>query len=141
MQLTKHRKIQDAPFKWHLVDAKGEVLGRVATTVAKKLNGKEDATFSPNFYMKDKVVVINVDKVIFTGNKMEKKLYYWHTGFPKGLRSESLSRKFHKSPEEVFKKAVEGMLPKNKLRSTKITNLYLYKGSEHPHEAQLKAKI
>jgi large subunit ribosomal protein L13 len=141
MNLTAHTKIQDAPFKWHLVDAQGEVLGRVATKVARKLNGKEDTSYSPNFYMKDKVVVINVEKVVFTGNKLAKKMFFWHTGFPKGLRSESLSQKFQKSPETVFRKAVEGMLPKNKLRSIKISNLYLYKGSEHPHEAQLKVNV
>lgn len=123
---------------WHFIDAQGQVLGRLATDIASKLMGKNKAVFAPNEDMGDKVVVTNAAKIAVTGNKMKNKVYYHHTGYPSGLRSETMEKLMARKPEEVLRKAVLGMLPKNKLRKVRMANLYIYKDSEHPHQAQEK---
>jgi large subunit ribosomal protein L13 len=124
--------------EWHFIDATGLVLGKVSTQVAKILMGKNKATFTPNEDMGDKVVITNADKVAITGGKEEKKIYYRYTGFPKGLREEKLKYLMDKDVTKVLRNSVYGMLPKNKLRKVRISNLFIYKGAEHPHTAQEK---
>ena len=123
--------------KWFLVDAEGVVLGRLATIIAKILRGKHKASFTPHMDMGDNVIVINAKKVQLTGNKRAKKIYYWHTGYPGGIKSrtaeEILEGKF---PERVVMKAVQRMLPGGVLSRTQMTNLRVYADTEHPHEAQ-----
>jgi large subunit ribosomal protein L13 len=121
---------------WHFMDATDKVLGRFATEIAKILMGKNKAEFTPNTNVGDKVVITNVEKIQVTGKKMTDKLYIHHTGFPGGLRSETLEHFKERRPEQILKRAIVGMLPKNKLRAERIKNLYIYKGSEHPHKAQ-----
>lgn len=123
--------------KWVLIDADGLVVGRLASLIAMRLKGKHKPTYTPHVDMGDNVIVINADKVVFTGRKYEDKRYYRHTGFPGGIKERSprmiLEGKF---PERVLEKAVERMLNKSKLRNRLMTNLRLYKGGEHPHAAQ-----
>ncbi|EKD99559.1 MAG: 50S ribosomal protein L13 [uncultured bacterium] len=122
--------------KWHFINAEGEILGKVAVNVAKKLMGKEKAVFTPNEELGDKVVVTNVEKIAVTGNKDEKKVYHHYTGFPGGLRTETLGHMRKRKPTEILRLAVTNMLPRNKLRKLRMANLYIYAGAEHPHKAQ-----
>ncbi len=123
--------------KWILIDAEGIVLGRLATIVANRLRGKHKATFTPHMDMGDNVIVINADKVQMTGKKRDDKTYYWHTGYPGGIKSRTARDILEgKHPERVVMKAVQRMLPGNKLAKTQLTNLRVYAGAEHPHEAQ-----
>ena len=127
----------DIDKKWILIDAEGVVLGRLASIVASRLRGKHKASFTPHMDMGDNVIVINADKVQMTGRKRADKVYYRHTGYPGGIKSrtaaEILDGKF---PERVLTLAVKRMLPGNKLSRTQMTNLRVYAGVEHPHEAQ-----
>ncbi len=127
---------KNLPVNWSFIDASDKVLGMVAVNVAKKLMGKHRAYIAPNIVAGDRVVVTNASKIAVTGNKLIKKVYRWHTGYPKGLRALTLEKMLAKSPEKVLRLAVEGMLPKNKLRKIMMANLYIYEGSEHPHKAQ-----
>jgi large subunit ribosomal protein L13 len=122
--------------KWHFINAEGQILGRAAVSIAKKLTGKENVIFSPHLNVGDKVVVINAEKIKVTGKKLTDKLYIWHTRYPKGLRSEKLGDVLEKKPEEALRRAVKNMLPNNKLRKERLANLFIYKGAEHPHKAQ-----
>ncbi len=123
--------------KWILIDAEGIVLGRLATIVANRLRGKHKATFTPHMDMGDNVIVINADKVQMTGKKRDDKTYFWHTGHPGGIKSRTARQILEgKHPERVVMKAVQRMLPGNKLAKTQMTNLRVYAGAEHPHEAQ-----
>lgn len=124
--------------KWHFFDAAGLVLGDLAVQVSKKLIGKDKAIFTSNINTGDKVVVTNATKIVVTGNKKIIKEYTHYTGYPGGLRVETLKHLFERRPNEVVKKAIQGMLPHNKLRKERMANLYIYSGSEHPHEAQKK---
>jgi large subunit ribosomal protein L13 len=127
----------DIEKKWILVDAEGIVLGRLASIVANRLRGKHKATFTPHMDMGDNVIVINADKVQMTGNKRREKTYYWHTGYPGGIKSRTAQQILEgKHPERVVMKAVQRMLPGNKLARVQMTNLRVYAGAEHPHEAQ-----
>lgn len=132
-----HTKIER---DWHLMDANGKVLGRLATEIAQLLIGKHKANFTPNMNTGDKVVVLNAEKIEVTGKKMTDKVYHRYTGYPGGIKSESLEKLLARKPTEVIKKAVYGMLPKNKLRKQRMSNLYIYAGEKHPHEAQLGEK-
>lgn len=123
---------------WHHIDASEKVLGRVASDIAKIIMGKNKATFAPNQDMGDKVVVTNASKVVVTGDKEKSKIYYRHTTYPGGLKSESYDKLMIRRPTEALRRAVYGMLPKNKLRDTRIKNLHIYEGAEHPHTANLK---
>lgn len=121
---------------WHIVDADGLVLGRLATEVAAILRGKHKPTFAPNVDMGDHVIVINADKVVLTSNKAESKMAYRHSGYPGGLTSTSYSTLLVDRADEVVRDAIRGMLPKNRLGRQMGTKLKVYRGAEHPHAAQ-----
>jgi large subunit ribosomal protein L13 len=123
--------------KWYLVDAKDQILGKISEKIAILLTGKDNPNYTPSQNWGGKVVVINAEKIKVTGKKMEDKQYIRHTGFPKGLRSESLESLMVRLPTEALRRSVSGMLPKNKLRKERLANLYIYAGEEHPHTAQL----
>jgi len=122
--------------KWHLVDAKGKTLGRLASRIAILLRGKHKATFTPHVDMGDFVVVVNADKVALTGKKWKEKLYIHHSGYPGGLKSISAEKMKEKKPERLITMAVQGMLPKNKLGRKLVKKLKVYRGEAHPHQAQ-----
>lgn len=124
--------------EWHLIDAKDQVLGRVASRIAKILIGKNKVEFSPNQVISDKIVVINASQLKVTGNKAQDKIYYTHSNFPGGLKSQSFEKRMAKHPSKVLVDAVRGMLPINRLRDRRITNLYVYEGETHPHVGQIK---
>jgi len=123
--------------KWVLIDADGLVVGRLATIIAKRLKGKHKAAYTPHVDVGDNVIVINAEKVVFTGNKTDDKIYYRHTGYPGGIKTRTprqmLDSKF---PERILEKAVERMLKRGPLQRKLMRNLKVYKGSAHPHEAQ-----
>jgi large subunit ribosomal protein L13 len=122
--------------KWYLIDAKDAVLGRMAVKIANYLRGKNKPTFTPNVDTGDFIVVINANKVKLTGRKLDNKLYYRHSGYPGGLRSETAKERLSRRPEKIITDAVWGMLPKGRLGRAMIKKLKVYGGSEHPHEAQ-----
>jgi len=122
--------------KWFVVDAAGQTLGRLASEVAKVLRGKNKPIFTPHIDTGDYVIIVNAEKVVVTGKKMEQKLYYRHSDYIGGLKSVSLREMMEKKPEEVVRKAVKGMLPKGPLGSEMISKLHVYAGPEHPHAAQ-----
>lgn len=124
--------------EWHLIDAKGQILGRVASRIAQILSGKNKVEFSPNQVISDRVVVINAAQVKVTGNKAQDKIYYTHSNFPGGLKSASFEQRMAKHPTKVLVEAVRGMLPINRLRDRRIVNLYVYEGETHPHQGQIK---
>lgn len=133
---SEFAKKDDTERKWYVVDARDKVLGRLATRIAIQLRGKNKPIFTPNSDTGDFVVVINADKIKLTGNKLEDKVYEWHTGFPGGIKSETAGERMKTKPEEIIKEAVWGMLPKNRLSRQMIKKLKVYKGDEHPHQAQ-----
>ena len=122
--------------RWYVVDATDQVLGRLATRIATVLRGKHKPEFTPHVDTGDYVVVINADKVKFTGTKLDKKTYYWHSNYPGGLKSRTARQMLAEKPEELFRHAVWGMLPKNRLGRKLIGKLKVYRGADHPHEAQ-----
>lgn len=122
--------------RWWLVDADGQILGRMATQVAVVLRGKDKPTFTPSMDVGDHVVIVNAEKVKLTGAKREKKMYYSHSRYPGGLKEISVQRLFEKKPEEVVKLAIKRMLPKNRLGRAVFKKLKVYSGPDHPHEAQ-----
>lgn len=122
--------------KWHLVDAKGKTLGRLAVQVATLLRGKHKPIFTPNVDTGDHVVIINAGEVRLTGNKLQKKTYYHHTGYPGGIKSITAKHLLEKKPTEVLSKAIRGMLPKTPLGKQMARKLRIYAGPEHPHTAQ-----
>jgi len=136
MKTTEFPKIKDTDKKWYIVDAKDQILGRMCTKISKVLRGKDKPAFSHHQDCGDFVIVINAKKIRVTGNKLESKQYYRHSGYPSGIKSMNLKRKLDTKPEDVIKLAVSGMLPKNRLRKDFLKKLKIYKGEEHPHEAQ-----
>lgn len=122
--------------KWHLIDARGQVLGRLASEVAKILRGKDKPIFTPHVDTGDYVVIVNAANIRLTGNKLKDKVYYHHTGYPGGIKSITADELMEKNPTEIINSAVKGMLPKNKLGRQIIKKLKIYAGSEHQHEAQ-----
>jgi large subunit ribosomal protein L13 len=122
--------------KWYVVDATDQTLGRLATQIASILRGKHRAEFTPHEDVGDFVVVINAEKIHVTGRKLEQKKYYWHTGFPGGIREIALARQLQLHPERVIEHAVKGMLPRGPLGRRQLRKLRVYQGAEHPHEAQ-----
>lgn len=133
---TYSPKAGDVDAKWHVVDADGIVLGRLASQVATLLRGKHKPTFAPNFDNGDYVIVINAEKVVLTGNKWTEKTAYHHSGFPGGLKATSYQELRDKQPEKIIEKAVKGMMPHNRLSKQQLTKLKVYAGSEHPHAGQ-----
>ena len=122
--------------QWVVVDAQGEILGRLSSKIAMIIRGKNKPEYTPHVDCGDNVIVINADKVKLTGNKFSEKIYTSYTGYPGGQRFISPKELLAKHPKRVIEKAVRGMLPKTKLGAKLYTNLYVYAGSEHPHEAQ-----
>ena len=121
---------------WYVVDAEGQTLGRLATQIAERLRGKGKPHFTPHVDTGDFVVVVNAEKIAVTGNKLEDKLYYRHSGYPGGLRQRPLREQLERVPTEVLRKAVRGMLPRNRLGRQQLTKLKIYAGPDHPHAAQ-----
>ena len=121
---------------WYVVDAEGQILGRLATQIADRLRGKGKPGYTPHVDTGDFVVVVNADKIQVTGKKLDQKMYYRHSGYPGGLKERTLRDQLERRPTEVLRKAVKGMLPRNKLARQQITKLKIYAGPEHPHEAQ-----
>jgi large subunit ribosomal protein L13 len=121
---------------WYVVDAEARTLGRLATQIADVLRGKDKPAYTPHVDTGDFVIVVNAEKVHVTGQKLDQKLYYRHSGYPGGLRSRTLREQLERRPEEVLRKAVKGMLPKNKLASAQLRKLKIYAGPDHPHAAQ-----
>ncbi len=122
--------------KWYLVDAEGQTLGRLASQIAMIIRGKNKPTYTPYADTGDFVVVINADKIHVTGNKMNDKIYYNHTGYPGGLKQRTLKQMLQAKPEEVLRRAIWGMLPHNRLGRKLMGKVKIYAGTEHPHEAQ-----
>ncbi len=138
---TYMAKAADVQRKWYVVDASGMVLGRLATQVASILRGKNKPIFTPHVDTGDYVIVLNADKVLLTGNKLDQKVYYRHSGFPGGLKETVYRRLLAEKPEFVIKHAVVGMLPKGPLGRQMAKKLKVYAGSEHDHAAQQPEKL
>jgi large subunit ribosomal protein L13 len=122
--------------RWYVVDAEAKTLGRLATQIADVLRGKGKAAYTPHIDSGDFVIVVNAEKIHVTGQKLDQKMYYHHSGYPGGLRTRTLREQLDRRPEEVLRKAVKGMLPKNRLASAQLRKLKIYAGPEHPHAAQ-----
>lgn len=137
---TYMQKPADVKRQWHLLDAKGQVLGQVATQAAKLLIGKDKATFTPHVDGGDYVVVINARQVAVTGKKEQDKMYYRHSGYPGGLKETNLANLRQKSPERIIEIAVKGMLPKNKLQKPRLNRLKVFADNDHPYQDKLVAK-
>ena len=139
---TYSAKPADIEKKWVLIDASGLVVGRLASIIALRLRGKHKASFTPHMDDGDNIIVINADKVVLTGRKLDQKVYYHHTGYPGGIKERSakfiLEGRF---PERILEKAVQRMLPRGPLGRQQLSNLRVYKGSEHPHAAQNPATL
>lgn len=140
-QKTYQAKAGEVERKWYLVDADGKVLGRLATRIARILTGKHKPEYTPHIDTGDFVVVVNCEKLRFTGDKLEKKIYRWYTGYPGGLRQRTLKEQLGRKPEEVLRRAVKGMLPKTKMGRRQLSKLKIYAGSEHSHSAQKPTPI
>lgn len=137
---TFSQRKEDVKRDWHEVDAKGQVLGRLATEIAEKLIGKHKVTYTPHIDSGDYVVVTNAELIEVTRNKANNKIYYWHTGFPGGLKQRTFAEMIKRNPEKVIVRAVKNMLPKNRLRKDRLARLKVVVGSEHPHKGAIKAK-
>lgn len=133
---TQVAKKSEVTRNWYVVDLEGKVLGRTATEIARVLRGKHKAIYTPSVDTGDFVIVLNADKLRLTGNKMDDKKYYHHTGYPGGIRSINAAKLLEKKPEDLVKKAVRGMLPKNTLGREMLKKLKVYAGTDHPHAAQ-----
>ena len=134
-------KEQEIEKKWYLVDAENRILGRLATEIAHRLRGKHKPIFTPHADTGDFIVVINADKITLKGSKLDKKIYYRHSGYMGGLKEISARRLLEKKPEEVLRLAVKGMLPKNSLGRRQLKKLKIYTGPDHPHQAQEPEKL
>jgi len=137
MKTTKVAKKEEVVRDWYVVNVENKVLGRVATEIAAILRGKNKPTFTPSVDTGDFVIVLNAEKIALTGNKVVDKMYYSHSGFPGGLKTVSAGKMLEKKPDQLLRKAVKGMLPKNKLSRAMLSKLKIYSGNEHPHKAQL----
>lgn len=122
--------------RWYIVDAEGQNLGRLASIIAETLSGKRSAWFTRHCDTGDFVIVVNAEKITVTGNKLKDKLYWRHSGYPGGIKSRSLGEQLARQPEEVLRKAVRGMLPKNSVGRAQLMKMKIYAGPEHPHTAQ-----
>jgi large subunit ribosomal protein L13 len=133
---TWNAKTDGIERRWYVVDAEGQTLGRLATRIADTLRGKRKPEYTPHVDTGDFVVVVNAEKIAVTGKKREQKIYYRHSGYPGGLRERTLGDELERRPTEVLRKAVKGMLPRNRLGRQQINKLKIYAGPEHPHVAQ-----
>ena len=133
---TEVAKLESVKRDWYLVDAQDAVLGRLATQVANVLRGKNKAIFTPSVDTGDFVIVVNAEKISLTGRKLADKVYFSHSGYPGGIKEITAGKLLEKKPEEIIKKAVKGMLPKNKLARHMLKKLKIYSGGKHPHDAQ-----
>jgi len=138
---TEVAKADNVKRDWYLVDAQDLVLGRIATQIANILRGKNKAMYTPSVDTGDFIVVVNAEKIALTGRKLADKTYYSHSGFPGGLKEITAGKLLEKQPEELIRKAVKGMLPKNKLARHMLKKLKIYTGASHPHEAQQPKKL
>jgi large subunit ribosomal protein L13 len=138
---TYQQKPSEVRRRWFVVDAQGKVLGRLASQVAAILRGKHKPTFTPHVDGGDFVVVVNAEKVRLTGRKLERKVYYWHTGYPGGIKSATAGQLLQTKPEELFRLAVARMLPKTPLGRRMLRKLKVYRGPDHPHAAQQPEKL
>jgi large subunit ribosomal protein L13 len=138
---TYFPKMGEIEKNWYLVNAEGATLGRLAATVASILRGKNKPTFTPYMDVGDFIIVVNAEKVKLTGNKLSQKTYYRHTGYPGGIKFMTARTMLDKKPEELVMYAVRGMLPKNSLGRQILKKLKVYKGSEHPHKAQMPKEL
>lgn len=136
MMKTTHAKQAEIIRDWYLVDAEDKVLGRLACEIAHRLRGKHKAIFAPYMDTGDFVIVVNAEKISLTGKKLTDKVYYHHTGYPGGIKAITAGKLLKEKPEEVLRTAVKGMLPKNTLGRAMLKKLKIYKGGDHPHEAQ-----
>ncbi len=134
-------KAQEVERKWYVIDAEGKTLGRLASEVAKILRGKHKPTFTPHVDTGDFVIVVNAEKVVLTGKKMDQKVHRYHTGWPGGLKEIKYRHLLQRRPEKVIELAVKGMLPKNSLGRAMFRKLKVYKGPEHKHQAQKPEKL
>jgi large subunit ribosomal protein L13 len=141
MPKTWNAKPGEIERRWYLVDAEGKTLGRLATQIADTLRGKHKAEYTPHVDTGDFVVVVNAEKIAVTGKKLDDKMYHRHSGYPGGLRSRPLRDELARRPTEVLRKAVKGMLPRNRLSRAQIKKLKIYAGPEHPHEAQAPSEL
>jgi large subunit ribosomal protein L13 len=133
---TWNAKPAEVERQWYVVDAEGQTLGRLATRIADTLRGKRKPGYTPHVDSGDFVIVVNAEKISVTGKKLEQKRYYRHSGYPGGLRSRLLGDELQRRPTEVIRKAVKGMLPRNRLARAQIGKLKVYAGPDHPHQAQ-----
>ncbi len=133
---TRSAKKDELQKEWYLIDAENEIVGRLATQVAVLLRGKHKTLYTPNLDCGDNVIIINAEKVKFTGMKLTEKEYVRHTGHPGGQRFATPAELLKKKPEEILEHAIRGMLPKNKLGAELFRSLYVYAGTEHPHQGQ-----
>ncbi len=133
---TYSPKPENIDREWFLVDAQDQILGRLASQIAHRLRGKHKPEFAPHMDNGDFIVVVNCEKIKVTGNKLQKKNYYHHTGYVGNLKSITLEKQLQQKPEEVLRTAVRGMLPKNRLGRAMLKKLKIYAGAEHPHQAQ-----
>ena len=134
---TYSAKPADVERKWYVIDAEGVVLGRLASIVASRLRGKHRPLYTPHIDCGDNIIVINAEKVRLTGRKREDKVFYWHTGYPGGIKQRTMAQTLDgKHPERAVLKAVERMVPRSPLGRQQMRKLRVYKGTEHPHEAQ-----
>lgn len=138
---TLYVKETEIERKWHLIDADGVTLGRLATKVATLLRGKHKPYFTPRQELGDYVVIVNAERVNVTGRKREQKMYYKHSGYPGALRTESFATMIRRKPEHVVEHAIRGMLPKNRLGRKLFKNVKVYAGPNHPHQAQQPEKL
>ena len=136
MQKTYNAKPGEIVQRWYVVDAEGQTLGRLATRIADTLRGKGKPEYTPHVDTGDFVVVVNAEKIQVTGNKLDQKMYHRHSGYPGGLKTRTLREQLERRPTEVLRKAVKGMLPRNRLARQQINKLKIYAGPDHPHEAQ-----
>jgi len=141
MMKTYAVKSSEIQREWRVVDADGATLGRLATRIATLLRGKHRATFSTHIDTGDPVIVLNASKIKVTGKKLQAKQYVRHSGYPGGMRTESLERLLARRPEEVIRRAVRGMLPQNRLGEQMLRKLHVYAGGEHPHAAQRPTEL
>jgi large subunit ribosomal protein L13 len=133
---TYSAKPKEIERRWYVVDAEGQTLGRLATRIADTLRGKRKPEYTPHIDTGDFVIVVNAEKIAVTGKKLDDKIYYRHSGYPGGLRQRTLGEQLARRPTEVIRKAVKGMLPRNRLARQQLTKLKVYAGPEHPHGPQ-----